>query len=95
MTVLDNNYNSSVITRYVTVKKASGKFTASKVTTYYKSGKLYKIKLTNTKTKKGMYGAKVNIKVYISKKKYYNYNGNTSANGLIQFKINYPSFKQY
>ena len=89
MTVLDNNYNSSVITRYVTVKKATGKFTASKVTTYYKSGKLYKIKLTNTKTKKGMYGAKVNIKVYISKKKYYNYNGNTSANGLIQFKINF------
>lgn len=89
MTVLDNNYNSSILTRYVTVKKASGKFTASKITTYYRSGKLFKIKLTNTKTKKVIYGAKVNIKVYISKKKFYNYNGNTSTNGLIQFKIGY------
>ena len=89
LTVLDNNYNSSVLTRYITVKKASGKFSASNVKTYYRSGKLFKIKLINSKTKKGIYGAKVNIKVFIAKNKFYNYTGTTGATGLVQFKIGY------
>lgn len=86
---LDNNYTASSITRYVTVKKTTGKFSASKVTTYYRSGKLYKIKVINTKNNKAMYGAKVLIKVYTSKKKYYRYDGTTAGNGIVQFKINY------
>ena len=86
---LDSNYNASGITRYLTVKKASAKFTSSSVSTYYKSGKIFQIKLTNTKNKKAVYGAKMNIKVFISKNKYYNYTGTTDANGLVKFKISY------
>ena len=86
---LDSNYNASSITRYLTVKKASAKFTSSSVSTYYKSGKIFQIKLTNTKNKKAVYGAKMNIKVFISKNKYYNYTGTTDANGLVKFKISY------
>ena len=52
ISVLDNNYNSTALTRYVTVKKAPAKFSASNVKTYYKSGRLYKVKVINTKTKK-------------------------------------------
>lgn len=86
---IDNNYKSSQITRYLTVKTAPAKFTASKVSTYYKSGKVFKIKLTNTKTKKAIHSGKVNIKVYISKNRYYNLTGYTNANGIVQFKITY------
>ena len=85
----DTNYKESKITRYITVKKATGKFTASKLTTYYKSGKIYEIKLTNAKNKKPMYYSNVNIKVYISKNKYYNYTGTTNGSGIIQLKIGY------
>lgn len=85
----DTNFKASRITRYITVKKATGKFTASKITTYYKSGKIYQIKLTNAKNKKPMYYSNVNIKVYISKNKYYNYVGTTNGSGIIQLKVAY------
>ena len=88
-TCVDNNYNASSITRYLTVKKASGKFTAKKVTTYYRSGKNFQIKLTNTKNSKAIYYGNVNIKVYISKNKYYNLTGATDGNGIVKLKINY------
>ncbi len=88
ISVLDNNYKSGSLTRYVTVKKTTGKFSAPKVSTYYKSGKIFKIKLTNTKNKALMNGAKVNIKVFITKNKYYNLTG-TSSKGLVQFKITF------
>ena len=88
ISVLDNNYKSGSLTRYVTVKKTTGKFSAPKVSTYYKSGKIFKIKLTNTKNKALMNGAKVNIKVFITKNKYYNLIG-TSSKGLVQFKITF------
>ena len=86
---IDNNYTASSITRYVTVKKTTGKFSAPKISTYYKSGKLYTIKLTNAKNKKPMYGAKVNIKVFISKNRYYNYTGTTDGNGKVNLKASY------
>lgn len=86
---IDNNYTASSITRYVTVKKTTAKFSASKVTTYYRSGKLYKVKLINTKNNKVMYGSKMIIKVFTSKTRYYRYDGTTAANGIVQFKINY------
>ena len=88
-TCVDNNYNASSITRYLTVKKASAKFTAKKVTTYYRSGKNFQIKLTNTKNSKAIYYGTVNIKVYISKNKYYNLTGATDGNGIVKLKINY------
>lgn len=86
---IDNNYKASSITRYLTVKKATGQFSAASVTTYYRSGKYFQIKLTNTKTKKAMYYSKVNIKVYITKNSYYNYTGTTDANGIVKLKVTY------
>ncbi len=83
---IDNNYKASQITRYVTVKKASAKFSAPKVSTYYKSGRVFKIKLINTKTNKPIHSGKMNIKLYISKNKYYNYTGVSDAKGFVQFK---------
>ena len=83
---IDNNYKASQITRYVTVKTAPAKFSAPKVSTYYKSGRVFKIKLINTKTNKPIHTGKMNIKLYISKNKYYNYTGVTDAKGFVQFK---------
>ena len=89
LSMLDTNYKSGSLTRYVTVKKTTGQFSAPKVSTYYKSGKYYKVKLTNTKNKALMYASKINIKVYISKSRYYNLTGTTDGNGLVQFKITF------
>jgi len=83
----DTRYNASKITKTITVKKASGKFKANKVNTYYKSGKALTIKLTNTKNKKPIYAAKVNVKVFVTKTKYYNYNGNTAMNGKLKLSV--------
>ena len=89
LSMLDTNYKSGSLTRYVTVKKTTGQFSAPKVSTYYKSGRYYKVKLTNTKNKALMYASKINIKVYISKSRYYNLTGTTDGNGLVQFKITF------
>ena len=83
---VDTNYTASPITRYLTVKKTSAKFSAPKLTTYYNSGKLFKVKLTNNKGRV-IYGATVNIKVFVNNRKYYNVTANTSVNGLIQFYL--------
>lgn len=83
---IDNNYKSGQITRYLTVKTAPAKFSAPKVSTYYKSGRIFKIKLINTKTNKPIHSGTMNIKLYISKNKYYNYTGVTDAKGFVQFK---------
>lgn len=89
ISMFDTSYKSGSLTRYITVKKATGQFSAPKVSTYYKSGKYYKVKLTNTKNKALMYASKINIKVYISKSRYYNLTGTTDGNGLVQFKITF------
>ena len=75
------------MTKTITVKKDSGTFTAPKVTAYYKQGKYFTITLKNSKTKKAIYDAKVNIRIYISSNQYYNYNGNTGANGQLKLLI--------
>lgn len=87
ITSADTRYQASQVTKTITVKKASAKITAKKVTTYYKGGKYFTIKLTNTKNKKPIYDAKMNIKIYVSKNKYYNYNGNTGINGQIKLLL--------
>ena len=84
----DNRYTARDVTKTITVKKASAKITAKKVTAYYKQGKYFTIKLTNTKNKKAIYAAKLNIKIYTSKNRYYNYNGKTGTNGQIKILIN-------
>lgn len=83
----DNRYGASQVTKTITVKKASAKITAKKVTDYYKGAKYLTVKLTNTKNNKPIYAAKLNIKVFVSKNRYYNYNGNTGANGEIRLSL--------
>ena len=87
ITSADNRYEFNQATKTIKVKKASGKFTAKKVTAYYKGGKYFTVKLTNTKNKKPIYDAKVNIKLFISKNRYYNYNGNTGMNGQLKLLL--------
>ena len=83
----DNRYGASQVTKTITVKKASAKITAKKVTDYYKGVKYFTVKLTNTKNNKPIYDAKLNIKVFVSKNRYYNYNGHTGANGEIRLSL--------
>ena len=83
----DTRYSGSSVTKYITVKKASAKLSAPKVTAYYKQGKTFTVKLTNTKNSKAIYGAKVNIRVFVSSTRYYNYVGQTGADGKLKLTI--------
>jgi hypothetical protein len=83
----DTRYEGTKVTKYITVKKASAKLKAPKVNTYYKGGKYFTVTLTNAKNNKAIYDAKINIKVFISKNRYYNYNGHTGANGQIKLSL--------
>ncbi|WP_458402783.1 Ig-like domain-containing protein [Methanobrevibacter sp.] len=88
----DSRYGaSSAVTKSYTVKKAPASIAAPKVAAYYKDGKTFVIKLTNSKNKKAIYGAKLNIKIFISSTKYYNYNGQTGLDGKL--KISLDTFK--
>lgn len=85
--VSDSNYTADTITRYATVKKANAKFKASKVKTYYRSGKVFTVKLTTTKGK-AIFNGKLILRVYVSKTKYYKVTGSTGLKGLVSLKLN-------
>ncbi len=88
ITSADSRYSASSVTKTITVKKASAKISAPKVTAYYKSGKYFTIKLMNTKKSNApIYAAKLNIRVYITKYSYYNYNGQTGVDGKIKLAL--------
>lgn len=89
VSLADNRYDASAVTKTITVNKATGKFSAVKTIAYYKQGKNFIVKLTNSKNNKVIYGAKVNIKVYISSSKYYSYTGTTGSDGKIRLKVDY------
>ena len=91
VTMADSRYTASTVTKTVKVKKATAKITVKKVTGYYKSGSIYKIKLTNTKNKKAIYAGKLNVKIYPNSRSYYNYNGQTGLDGTL--RISLDSFK--
>ena len=91
----DNRYSASKVTKTITVKKTSAKITAKKVKVYYKSGGYLTVKLTNSKTKKPIYNGKINIKIFISKNRYYNYNGNTGMNGKLKLLVDTLKPKTY
>lgn len=91
VTMADSRYAASAVKKAVTVKKATAKITVKKVTGYYKSGSTYNIKLTNTKNKKAIYAAKLNVKIYPNSRSYYNYNGQTGLDGKL--RISLDSFK--
>ena len=57
----DNRYDAKQVNKVITVKKATAKLSAPKVTAYYKDGKSFVVKLTNKKNKKAIYGAKVKV----------------------------------
>ena len=71
----------------ITVKNAPAKITAAKKTAYYKQGKYFVVKVTNTKNNKPIYNAKLNIRVFVTSTKYYNFNGRTGANGQIKLSM--------
>ena len=79
---------SGSLTKKFTVKKASAKFTSSSKTVYYKSGKFMITKLTNTKTKKAIFNAKIRMKVKTSKTQYSTFYGTTGPDGKIKFNVN-------
>ena len=84
----DTRYTGSSVTKTITVKKATAKISAPKVTAYYKQDKYFTVKLTNTKNGKAIYDGKINIKIYVTSTSYYNYNGNTGLNGQLKLLIN-------
>ena len=83
----DTRYSGSAVKKSFAVKKATGKISAPKMTTYYKQGKYFTIKLTNTKNKKPIYDAKLNIKIFVTSTSYYNYNGKTGLNGQLKLLV--------
>ncbi|WP_405293109.1 hypothetical protein [Methanobrevibacter sp.] len=87
VTLADTRYDASQITKTITVKKAPAKLKAKKLKTYYKAGKPFAVKLVNKKTKTAIYAAKVNIKLYVSKTRYYEYNGTTGMDGKIRLSL--------
>ena len=82
-------YKASSVTKYITVKKTSAKFSASSTTAYYKQGKYFNIKLVNSKTGKVVRYAKINVKVYVTSSKWYTYTGYTNSKGILKIKIDY------
>lgn len=82
----DARYEANQITKTIKVKKATAKIKAKKVTVYYNDGYLT-VKVTNTKNNKPIANATVNIKIFISKNKYYNYKGRTGANGKLKLLL--------
>jgi hypothetical protein len=89
VSLVDNRYDASSVTKTITVKKATAKITAAKTTAYYKQGKYFTVKVTNTKNKKPIYGAKVKIQVVVSSKRAYSYTGTTGADGKVNLKLDY------
>jgi len=83
----DTRYSASTVTKSFTVKKATAKINAGKVTGYYKSGSTFTIKLVNSKNNKPIYGAKLNVKIFISSNRYYNYDGQTGLDGKLRISL--------
>ncbi|MEE1129826.1 MAG: hypothetical protein UHW99_07575 [Methanobrevibacter sp.] len=83
----DTRYSAPTVTKYITVKKANAKIFAPRVVTYYKGTKYFTVGLKNTNANKPIYDAKINIKVFVSSNRYYNYVGNTGSNGQIRLSL--------
>ena len=88
VSLADNRYDASSVTKTITVKKATAKISAPKVTAYYKQGKYFTAKLTNTKNKKVIYGAKLKITISTKKLRYKPITGTTGSDGKLKLNIN-------
>ena len=83
--VSDKNIDVSPVTlNNVEIQKAPITISPTKLTTTYKSGKYFQVKVTNSKTKKLVSGAKLNIKIYTGSSKYLNYIGTTNSKGILK-----------
>ena len=84
---VDLRYTGSTVTKTITNKKITAKCSAPKVTTYYKADKSFTVTLTNS-AKIPIYDAKLNVKIYVTSKRYYEYTGNTGLDGKILLSLN-------
>ena len=82
-----NTYSSNNVLKTLNIKKATGKFSASSKTYYYKSGNYMIVKLVNTKNKKGIFNAKIHFQFKRSKKVISNFYGTTQGDGKIKFNL--------
>lgn len=81
----DTIYQSSSLNSTLKIIKAPAKISVSKFVTQYKSGKQFKIKLTNEKTGKPLTGIKLSVKVFTGNK-YKTYYVITNSNGVAYLK---------
>ena len=87
VSAVGNRYTSDSVGKTLNIKKASGKLTASNKKYYYNSGKYLTVKLVNTKNKKGIFNAKLQFKIKISKTKYSTFYGTTQKEGKIKLNV--------
>ncbi len=82
-------YQASAVAKYITVTKATAKIVAPNVSQYYKQGKIFVIKLINTKkNNQPIYDAKLSLKIInIKTGKGYIYTGRTGADGQIRLSL--------
>ena len=85
VTVADNRYDGKQVTTTITVKKSNAKITVAKLTTVYKSGKKWTIKLKDTTNNKAIANMKITLKVYTGKK-YKTYTVKTNSKGVATFE---------
>ncbi|MDO5832620.1 MAG: hypothetical protein Q4Q14_07240 [Methanobrevibacter sp.] len=81
----NDNFNPNELNVPINVKKSVAKITVSKITAVYKSGKLWKIKLTDTSNNKPLSKVSIKLKVYTGKK-YKTYTVKTDSKGVATFK---------
>ena len=87
ISMADSRYTAPSVTKSVNVKKATAKLSSNKINGYYKDGKNLIITLKNTKNNKGIYAAKLNIKIFPNSKSYYDYNGQTGQDGKLRITL--------
>lgn len=90
----DLRYTGSTVSKTITNKKITAKASAPSVSTYYKTSKYFTATLTNS-AKKAIYDAKLNIKVYLTSGRYYEYKGNTDIYGQVRLQLNTLTPKTY
>ena len=80
-----SGYSASAATlSNIKIVKASAKLSPSKLTTKFGTSKTFKVKVINTKTKKGIGGVKLLLKVYTGKKAK-KVHVTTASNGVAQY----------
>ena len=85
ITTPKEGYYSVIGNVKITVKKVSAKIGVKKILLYHKEGKKWAIKLTDTKTKKGISNMEIKLKVFTGKKSK-TYNVKTNSKGVATFK---------